>query len=346
MSPARPIRIVGGGLAGLTLGIALRRRDVPVTVHEAGSYPRHRVCGEFLSGRGREVLRRLGLEQALRAAGAVEARTSSFHSRRDSAPSRPLPEPALCLSRFHFDRVLAGIFTDLGGELRTGERWSGDGAAPGVVLANGRRPRPTAEGWRWFGLKAHARGADLDADLEMHLTRDGYVGLCRLGDGVVNACGLFRARTGGAPSSDWRERLRGGPGTPLRRRMERAVFVEESFRAVAGLDLAPRVAGPEDGCRVGDALTLIPPVTGNGMSMALESAGLAAEPLSRWSRGEVDWPAACRTLAGDMNTAFARRLRVARWLQPALFLPPLHRPLILALRHWEGAWRGLFAATR
>ena len=52
----KPITIVGGGLAGLALGVALRRNDVPVSVIEAGHYPRHRVCGEFISGEGLRVL--------------------------------------------------------------------------------------------------------------------------------------------------------------------------------------------------------------------------------------------------------------------------------------------------
>ena len=43
------LTIAGGGLAGLSLGIALRSRGVPVRVIEAASYPRHRVCGEFIS---------------------------------------------------------------------------------------------------------------------------------------------------------------------------------------------------------------------------------------------------------------------------------------------------------
>ena len=44
----RPVRIAGGGLAGLSLGVALARRGVEVEVQEALAYPRHRVCGEFV----------------------------------------------------------------------------------------------------------------------------------------------------------------------------------------------------------------------------------------------------------------------------------------------------------
>ncbi|MFZ9874958.1 MAG: NAD(P)-binding protein, partial [Candidatus Methylacidiphilales bacterium] len=47
----KTVEIVGGGLAGLTLGLCLRQKGVPVDLFEAGTYPRHRVCGEYLSGR-------------------------------------------------------------------------------------------------------------------------------------------------------------------------------------------------------------------------------------------------------------------------------------------------------
>ena len=66
MAALKPISIIGGGLAGLTLGIGLRRLGIPVTIWEAGRYPRHRLCGEFMSGRGQEVLARLGLLESFR----------------------------------------------------------------------------------------------------------------------------------------------------------------------------------------------------------------------------------------------------------------------------------------
>src|ERR1700752_4802487 len=94
----RPIIIVGGGLAGLTLGIGLRHKQVPVTLWEAGHYPRHRVCGEFISGRGLDSLDRLGLCELLKAAGGVAAHTAAFFPATRSARSRRLPSAALCLS--------------------------------------------------------------------------------------------------------------------------------------------------------------------------------------------------------------------------------------------------------
>ena len=39
---SQPVEIIGGGLAGLALGLALQRRGVPVMVFEAHDYPRHR----------------------------------------------------------------------------------------------------------------------------------------------------------------------------------------------------------------------------------------------------------------------------------------------------------------
>src|SRR5579863_7352937 len=103
MPSTRPITIVGGGLAGLTLGIGLRRRDVPATVWEAGNYPRHRVCGEFISGNGLAVLQRLSVRELFESAGAIPAESATFISGSHRSPIRRLPVPALCLSRFAMD---------------------------------------------------------------------------------------------------------------------------------------------------------------------------------------------------------------------------------------------------
>jgi 2-polyprenyl-6-methoxyphenol hydroxylase-like FAD-dependent oxidoreductase len=344
---AKPITIVGGGLAGLTLGISLRRQGVPVTVWEAGHYPRHRVCGEFVSGRGQETLARLGLRELFERAGAVSAGTAAFFSATRSAPSRSLPAPAICLSRFTMDHALANEFRRRGGELLEGQRRSDEEFGEGVIRATGRRAQTAENGSRWFGLKVHARKVPLIADLEMHVSPRGYVGLRLVDQDVVNVCGLFRRKAGEEKMPfNWCEWLRGPAGSPLYRRLTEAEFDESSSCAVAGISLQPQRATARAECCVGDAITMIPPVTGNGMSMAFESAGMAVEPLAAWSRGEISWARAQETMARRCDAAFARRLAWAKWLQRMMLAPSLQDFLVRFVARSEWFWRTAFERTR
>jgi 2-polyprenyl-6-methoxyphenol hydroxylase-like FAD-dependent oxidoreductase len=187
----------------------------------------------------------------------------------------------------------------------------------------------------------------LEADLEMHLAPHRYVGLTQLADGIVNVCGLYRRpASAGDGSPHWQQQLRGTPGTLLHERLNGAEFDESSFSAVAGLDLRPQHASGSAGCRLGDALTMIPPFTGNGMSMAFESAELAVEPLLRWSHGDAEWVAAQDEIARRCDATFSRRLRWARWLQRLMFLAPLQGSLVCCLTRPEWGWRFLFERTR
>ena len=46
---AHRIAIIGGGISGLSLSIYLKKRGYSIVVIEKGSYPRHKVCGEYIS---------------------------------------------------------------------------------------------------------------------------------------------------------------------------------------------------------------------------------------------------------------------------------------------------------
>lgn len=342
----KPIQIVGGGLSGLTLGIGLRQRGIPTTIHEAGSYPRHRVCGEFISGRGLASLNRLGLLPGIRELGARSLSTSAFFSPGNPPIRYSLPETALGISRFALDNWLAQEFQRLGGDLRSEERWCGD-FSDGIVRASGRRAESKTDGWRWFGLKVHVTDVPLTADLEMHLLPKGYVGLARLADGRVNVCGLFRS-TEAVPelAQRWREWLFGPADTDLRSRLGHARVVEASFSTVAGLSLHPHFARDRPEVCVGDSLTMIPPLTGNGMSMAFESAELALKPLENYSRGDLPWSQVRREIAQSCDGAFRRRLRWARWVQAAQFHPSARSILLWAVAQSQPVWRALFDQTR
>jgi 2-polyprenyl-6-methoxyphenol hydroxylase-like FAD-dependent oxidoreductase len=132
----------------------------------------------------------------------------------------------------------------------------------------------------------------------------------------------------------------------LRERLASAVFDESSFCSVAGITLRQHRAASRSECSIGDALTMIPPVTGNGMSMAFEAAELAIGPLADYSRGGSSWSEARQRVAEACDHAFARRLFWARWLQWLMFTPLLRGQLGSAVLHSDAVWRTMFTRTR
>jgi flavin-dependent dehydrogenase len=341
----KALTIVGGGLAGLSLGIGLRQAGVPVTVIEAGQYPRHRVCGEFLSGHGRDLLRGMGVYEEAVQAGAREAKTARFFSGSRRSPILDLPSPALCLSRYRLDELLARTFVRLGGELQTGTRYQGE-FGEGVIRATGRQMQTEIGGWRWIGLKAHARNVSLDADLEMHFLTDGYVGLCRVEGDAVNVCGLFRSR---APLPDlrnsWRNLLSGPRESTLTSKLSQNCFLEETFSAVAGLPIRHYQWGIPPGIGAGDALGMISPVTGNGMSLAIESALNLVPLLGDYSAERLTWGKAEALARNIYQRHYGDRLRWAGRLQAGLFQPLLRPVLFSSASHFPSLFKLWFRLT-
>lgn len=332
------ITIVGGGLSGLVLGILLRRREIPVTVFEAGHYPRHRVCGEFISGRGLDLFRQ---ERLLENLPQVENRTVRFHLRGRATQVLALPQPALSISRWDLDAHLARVFESLGGELRAGTRWDG-GFAEGVIRATGRRPAAQNSGPRYIGLKFHARMVAPGADLELHFSGAGYAGLARLPDETVNICGLFKsdAAIGGArhdPAAVFDQIL----GEPLR-----AAVVPESFCSVAGVETASGRWPSTAEFRLGDAISVIPPLTGNGMSLAVESAFLAEPTVAEFARGAASWEQSLWNYSQTCKKSFRSRLWWSSLLQKSLFSERGGSVLMSCLRTVPSLLPTLFRATR
>jgi flavin-dependent dehydrogenase len=311
---SRPVEIVGGGLAGLALGRLLLLHGIPVTVYEAGGYPRHRVCGEFLCGLRPEVAAALEIGGILRDAQVHDRVT--WHWRARPVRTHRLPKPALGLSRHALDARLARAFTDGGGELRTGVRVDPAETGPGRIWATGRRAGRS----EWLGLKVHCRGGGPADGLEFHLGEGAYLGLSAVEGGEVNVCGLFRRRPGisAPPDQLLFAYMRACGIGSVADRIE-AHRVPATHAAVAALSFARNA--PDDRPAVGDAFAMIPPFTGDGMSIAFESAFLAAEPLLDFARGRCDWAAAVACVRHRLRTRLGFRLALAGLLQRILVRP-------------------------
>ncbi len=333
-------------MAGLSAGIALRLQDVPVNLFESREYPRHKVCGEFMSGIGLDLLPQLGLKLPTRRS---PIKTISFHHRSRDSKSFELPEPGLALSRFDLDFALARRFTELAGELKCPYRFGVPGSAgeaesaEGVVWATGRRLQKGTQ-WKWYGLKAHVLNVNQRSDLELHFFNDGYAGLCRLDDQRSNLCGLFRRRIeASTPNHSIEEHFTAVPS--LAARLTNAEWDRSSFSAVSGLPLGKVAPRDESQFAIGDAFSMIPPFTGNGMSIALESAFLGAAPLAAYSRGKIPWKEAVAQYHEKAERAFKTRLGIATVAQAAL-MSRICRPALMTFAARTAVWKNLFSVTR
>lgn len=306
----KPIRIVGGGIAGLSLGVYLRKLDVDVEIFESGAYPKHKVCGEFICGVSPSSIQQMGLSDII--AQSVNHTQMTWWMGNSLVLEDTLPTTAWGLSRYKLDEDIASLFTSMGGILHTGSRvaMSDD---KGVVWATGK---PKKKG-KWIGLKIHALNADIQG-LDMHVGSHGYIGLCGVEQNRVNCCGLFRMdkTIKGSGSTLLGEYLRSNGLNQLEDRYSSWQKDESSFSATAGFSFGKQ--SHMGAFCVGDSSYLIPPFTGNGMSMALESSKMAGPWLEKFSRGEIDWEEAYSSHENECVAFFKKRMKLSCSMQPLL----------------------------
>ena len=337
------VAIAGAGLAGASLALRLARRGTKVALLDPSTFPRDKVCGEFLSPECWGVLERMGLSDEVIRAGYHAIRTVRISTPRgreviaDVAGQDGLP--GIGLSRSKLDDLIVRRAREAGAEVFEGTRVGGpilEGGRVVGVLARGRGPieiratitvaadgrhstlvkqtgRTRGRSWlrpRLFGLKRHLAVADPGAaehpgTVGLHLVPGGYGGTCRIEDGSTNLCALL-------PESAVKER-RGdldrvaleclGRNSALGRLLDSGERLGE-WKAVAGVRV--QVSKPERPgiFYVGDGQGTVDPLGGQGMTMAFLGAELL---LPFVERGLVAPEGVDATLQAELQASWHRR---------------------------------------
>jgi menaquinone-9 beta-reductase len=367
--------VVGGGPAGAATAWALATQGLHVTLLERARFPRDKPCGEYISPQGSRILEAMGVLQAVESAGAAQLcgmRVRSpdggeIHGEFAAAHGfRGFRDRGLALRRTHLDPILldaaraAGVDVQEGvavesilhdaGRVR-GVRCRRRGAqstlhAPLVIGADGLRsvvarraslaarlpwPRRTA-------FVAHYRGvSDMGAMGEMHVERDGYVGLADVGHGETNVAIVVPrqiARLAAGDAAGFMARWLGAHPhlTPRFANATRVsdIQVTGPFAVHARAAWAPGVA------LVGDAADFFDPFTGEGIYAALRGAELlglyAADAVRATTQSQAN--RALRTYDRARRTEFRQKWIVERTIGAAVGSPMLmnHAARVLGAR--------------
>lgn len=374
------VAVVGAGPAGSSVAIRLARSGFRVALIERERFPRHKLCGEFISPECLLHFRELGVLDSMLAAGGERITETHFYSRSGRAtvvPSEWLgnSDGALSLSRAEMDwrmlkkaraegvavfeesrvtRVLSGsdgvvrgvrVKRDDGSFFDLSAALTIDAAGRGASLSKSvSATAADSKDIRFVGFKAHLEGAKIDRGrCEIYLYPGGYSGLSRVENGLANHCFLLRADIVREYIGQTNKMIEEVVfSNPRARDMLEAATVRGEWLTVAVNRFGLRDPSPAPGLvAVGDAAAFIDPFTGSGMLLAMESAALLSQIVC--SRG-LHVEAIGREWNSRLREHVGLRLRICGLLRRASLIPFL-MPTVMAGLNTSRALRELLVRS-
>jgi flavin-dependent dehydrogenase len=355
--------VIGGGPAGAALATRLAATGREVVLLERSAGPVDKVCGEFLSGEAVASLASLGLDLPALGAVAIDAVRLCVG---DRVASVPLPFRAVSLSRRVLDEALLDRAAAAGATIvrgtkvnalsRVGAVWKArtasglEIAGRNVFLATGKHDlrshrRPSGLQHDLVAFKLHwqlaaDQMAALDGHVELLLFQGGYAGLQLIESGRANLGLVIRRRRLLALGQRW-ERVLEAMRTEcaqLDTRLFDAVPCSSRPLALSAIPYGYVLAHTDGLWRLGDQAAVIPSFTGDGMSIALHSADLAASTYLRGGTAQEYQ----QRLAHDVR----HQVSVAMFLSRRLVRRPGQLAIVTAARMWPSLMVAIASHTR
>jgi len=342
--------VIGGGPAGCAAAITAARTGASALLVERGRFPRHKVCGEFVSAESLDLLQNLlaPAHEALITKAPRIARSRIFVDAAELEAE--ITPPAASITRFDLDAALWDSCAHAGVECRADcAVQSVEGAGPfrvtmrsesfearTLINATGRWSNLTSQATRagvtkdrWIGVKAHFREVAAPLSVDLYFFEGGYCGVQPIppssqnGAMDVNACAMVRADV----ATDLTEVL-----TLHRALRERS---QNWLPLMDPVTTSPLVFHPPEPVQngmlqVGDAATFVDPFIGDGISLALRSGDLAGKCLADFFRNECSLDSAIANYSRLYQTRLAPVFRASSRLRNLLRWPGVVRKPVLS----------------
>lgn len=340
MNTKYTILIIGGGLAGLTSAIHLSQEGFEVVLIEKNKFPKHKVCGEYVSNEVLPYLETLGVDPFKHQAKKINR--FQFSGLSGTTLDIELPLGGFGISRYALDQILVDraialgvqviqstvksvVFQENQFQITTSDNHYF--IADYVLGAYGKRSNIDITLSRkfiqkkssWLGVKAHYK-ADFPSDVvALHNFDGGYCGLSKVETDHINVCYLADYKSFKKHKNiDAYQKSVMYKNKELKTFFENSEIVFDAPLTISQISFDKKEPVTDHILMIGDSAGLIHPLCGNGMAMAIHSAKIASnlfveQRLQNISRDQLE-----NLYTKQWNNAFQKRLKMGRLIQQAL----------------------------
>ena len=302
--------IIGGGLAGLCNAIHLSKLGKKVLLIEKNEYPKHKVCGEYISN---EVLPYLDfLEVNPFDSGAVRINNFQLSTTKSNIISAKLPLGGFGISRYTLDLVLSekakenGVMilqdtvldvTFLKDFFQVETKQNSIFTSKIAIGAFGKRSLLDVKMGRNFiqkkspylGVKIHVKGNFKEDLVALHNFKGGYCGVSKVENNAINLCYITNYATFKQYKNieDFQEQVV-FKNNYLKEIFHSSEALFEKPLSISQISFETKKPVENHILMCGDSAGMIHPLCGNGMSMAIQSAQLASKLILNYFNGEIE----------------------------------------------------------
>lgn len=341
MKTNNSVIIVGGGLAGLTAAIHLSKIGLPVILFEKNKYPKHKVCGEYISNEVLPYLDWLDINiSELKPASIEKLQFSAINGKTINCI---LPLGGFGVSRYVLDNFLyekaidngVNVFSDSveniifeNNQFLVSTSKGATYEAEIVIGAYGKRSNMDQKLNRdfiqkkspWLAVKGHYKGDFPDDLVGLHNFKGGYCGVSKVENNTINVCYLADYETFKKYKNidDYQNKVV-FKNPHLKVLLEHFELLFEKTLTISQICFEEKQRVENHVLMIGDAAGLIHPLCGNGMAMAIHSAKIVSELVGQFyndsikSRAELE-----KKYMQEWNFNFRKRVKAGRILSKIL----------------------------
>jgi flavin-dependent dehydrogenase len=368
---AADVIIMGGGLAGLCNAIHLSKCGKKVLLIEKNKYPKHKVCGEYLSNEVLPYLGFLGINPF--DFGAVKIKNFQLSTIKSKLIAAKLPLGGFGISRYSLDLILSekakenGVVilqdlvlnaTFLENTFIIETKENNTFTSKIAIGAFGKRSLLDVKMERDFirqkapylGVKIHVKG-DFPSDLvALHNFKGGYCGVSKVENGAINLCYItnFSSFKKYKNIDEFQEQVV-FKNKFLKEIYQNSEAIFETPLTISQISFETKNPVENHVLMCGDSAGMIHPLCGNGMSMAIQSAQIASKLILNYLNGALDsrkelekqyirqWNKKFRfrLKAGHFIAMLFRKDKIAAILLQTLKKIPFLLPIIIRQTHGE-----------